>query len=146
MEYREGRTGRVFTIRFSDGDDPLEGIKRVATEKEIRVAWFFLLGGLRQAGVVTGPEKPAIPPTPMWKEFTGDAKEIVGLGSILWNDREPLIHVHTAIGRGDETVVGCIRRDARTFLVIEALIMEIEGLDARRKFDEKSGMFLASFD
>ncbi|MEW6326317.1 MAG: DUF296 domain-containing protein [Thermodesulfobacteriota bacterium] len=146
MEYKEGRTGRVFTIRFSDGDDPLEGIKKVAIEKEIRVAWFFLLGGLRQAGVVTGPEKPAIPPTPVWKEFTGDAKEIVGLGSILWNDREPLIHLHTAMGRGDETVVGCIRRDARTFLVIEALIMEIEGLDARRKFDEKSGMFSASFD
>ncbi len=146
MEYREGRIGRFFVIHFGDGDDPLEGIKKVVVEKDIRVAWFFLLGGLRGAGVVTGPEKPAIPPTPVWKEFRSDAREIVGLGSVLWNDKEPMIHLHSAMGRGDEVTVGCIRRDARAFLIIEALIMEIEGLDARRKPDEKSGMFLAAFD
>lgn len=146
MVYREGKVGRFFILHFEDGDDPLKEIKKIAVDRDIRVAWFFLLGGLRQAGAVTGPEKPIVPPTPMWKEFTDDAREIVGLGSVLWNDTEPLIHLHGAIGRGDEVTVGCIRRDTRTYLVIEALIMEIAGVEARRRLDEKSGMFMASFD
>lgn len=146
MEYRKGRIGRLFVVRFDDGEDPLEGIKKVAVEEDIKVAWFFLLGGLREAAVVTGPEKPAIPPAAMWKEFAGDAREIVGLGSVLWNDQEPMIHLHGAMGRGDEITVGCVRRNARTFLVIEALVVEVEGVNAKRRLDDRSGLFLAAFD
>lgn len=145
MEYREGRIGRLFSIVFRDGEDPLEGIKAVAMEKEVRVGWFFLIGGLREGSVVTGPEEPVIPPQPVWKEFRNDAREILATGTIVWNDHEPMLHLHAAMARGDDTNVGCLRRDARAFLIMEALVIEVDGLDLRRRLDERSGLFLASF-
>lgn len=145
MEYREGRVGRFFVVKFSDGDDPLAAIREIAVEKNIRTAWFFLLGGLRQAGMVTGPEEPVIPPVAAWEEISNDAREILGIGTVLWNSEAPVIHLHAAAGRRDKVHIGCIRRDARVFLVVECLLIEIEGIDMCRELDELSGLQLASF-
>ncbi len=38
--------------------------------------------------------------------------------------------------------VGCLRADSETFLVLEAVITEIEGVTARRELDPISGMVL----
>jgi predicted DNA-binding protein with PD1-like motif len=38
--------------------------------------------------------------------------------------------------------VGCLREVSKTFLVLEAVIIEIEGISARRKFDPSSGLSL----
>ena len=37
---------------------------------------------------------------------------------------------------------GCLREMSETFLVLEAIIMEIEGVDARREIDPAIGMAL----
>jgi len=38
--------------------------------------------------------------------------------------------------------VGCLREVSETFLVLEAVIIELEGINARRKFDPASGLTL----
>ncbi len=139
MKYQQGAYGRVFLVRFDDQDDLLGGLKKVAAGENIRVATILLLGGLRSAGVVSGPQKPEIPPTPLWFDFS-DGREVLGIGTLFWKGDEPAIHLHGAVGREGQTVTGCIRRDSSVYLVVEAVVAEIMGIDACKKFDEKSGV------
>ena len=53
MDYRTGSIGRVLMIRLDQGDDLLENLKEIVVKETIKSAWFQILGGVRQAGVVT---------------------------------------------------------------------------------------------
>jgi predicted DNA-binding protein with PD1-like motif len=141
MKYQVGKTGRVVVARFEDGEDALENITGIAKRENIRSAVFYLIGGIRQGRVVVGPEKEELPPKPVWKEIE-ESHEVLGIGTIFWQDDEPKIHFHGAFGKKDMVKVGCLRETSKTFLVLEAVIIEIEGIDARREFDQASGLTL----
>ncbi len=139
MKYAQGTFGRVFLVRFDDRDDLLAGLKEVAVKENVRVASVLLLGGVRSAGVVSGPREPVIPPDPVWSNFS-DGREVIAIGTLFRKGDEPVLHLHGAIGRHAETLVGCIRKDASVYLVIEAVITEIVGIDARKVMNEKTGL------
>lgn len=139
MNYQQGSLGRVFLIKFDDKDDLLEEIKNIAVKEKIKVGTIMLLGGIRSAGVVTGPKEAVIPPEPLWNHFN-DGREVVGFGTLLWKEDEPVLHLHGAIGRGKETLTGCIRKDSSVYLVIEAVITEIIGINAYKALNEKTGL------
>jgi len=141
MRYQVGKTGRVIVARFEDKEDILENISTVAKKEGIRNAIFFLLGGIRQGKIVVGPETDEIPPTPVWSEIN-ESHEVMGCGTIFWDEEEPKVHFHGAFGKKDMVKVGCLREISKTFLVLEAVIIEIEGINAKRKFDPKSGLTL----
>jgi predicted DNA-binding protein with PD1-like motif len=141
MKYQVGKTGRIALARFEDREDALEKITHIAKEENIRNAVFYLIGGIRQGRVVVGPEKEDMPPKPIWKEIK-ESHEVLGIGTIFWQENEPKIHFHGAFGKKDMVKVGCLRETSETFLVIEAVIMELEGIDARREFDQASGLML----
>lgn len=141
MQYRQGSYGRVFILKFEDKDDLIEEMKNLATKEKIRVATIMLLGGMRSARVVSGPKEAVIPPDPMWMDFS-DGREILGIGTLFWKDDEPVIHLHGALGRGNETLTGCVRKNSSVFLVIEAVITEILGVEARKKEDKKTGLVM----
>jgi predicted DNA-binding protein with PD1-like motif len=145
MEYSIGRVGRVIGIRLFEGEDLYECIESVAKKENIKSAAVFITGGFRQAKVVVGPkqEKPKI--VGNYKDFTGPG-EALGVGTIYCNAEGPKLHIHTAIGKGDETVVGCPRGGAKTFLVLEVTIIEIADINAGRKKDEASGVELLRFE
>ncbi len=111
----------------------------MAKNERIEAASIMLLGGMRSAGIVTGPRAAVIPPEPMWLEVS-DGREVLGIGTLFWKDDEPAIHLHGAMGREKETFTGCIRKDSSVYLVAEAVIAEIKGVAARRRLDEKSGV------
>jgi predicted DNA-binding protein with PD1-like motif len=141
MKYQIGRPGRIVVARFEDRDDVLAGIAEIAKKEEIRGAVVYLVGGMREGGIVVGPEKDEFPPTPVWKRL-GESHEVVGFGTVFWQGDEPKVHFHGAFGKKDMVKVGCLRENAETFLVLEAVVMEIEGVDARRVLDPVSGMVL----
>ena len=62
MEYRKGNIGRVFSVRFDEGDLFLEELIGLIKKENIRNGWFHIIGGLREADVVTGPREPTMPP------------------------------------------------------------------------------------
>ncbi|HYA13663.1 MAG TPA: DUF296 domain-containing protein, partial [Syntrophales bacterium] len=83
-----------------------------------------------------------IPPViPVWRELN-ESHEIVGLGTIFWQGEEPKLHFHGAYAKFDDVKAGCMIEDAKTFLVLEAIIMEIKGVNAARELDPFSGMVL----
>lgn len=141
MRYQVGQAGRVIIARFEDKEDIIAGITGIAEKERIKAAAFYLVGGLREAGIVVGPEKDELPPLPVWRQL-GEVHETVGFGTIFNQDDEPKVHFHGAFGKGDSVKVGCMRQNAETFLVLEAVIIEITGVDAVRKFDPASGMTL----
>jgi len=141
MKYQIGKTGRVVIARFEDREDVLGNLVSIAKKENIRAGVVYLIGGMREGSIVVGPEKDVIPPVPVWKEL-GESHEVVGLGTIFYQGDEPKIHLHGAFGKKDMVKVGCLRQKSETFLVLEAVIVEIEGVDAVREFDPVSGLTL----
>lgn len=144
MKYSQGKVGRVFVARVEHGDDLLDELKRLAEKEKIEVGVLFVIGALKDASVVVGPEKCALPPTPVWRQFN-DCREIVGIGTLFWENEEPVFHLHGALGKGDVTLMGCIRGESEVYLVAEVIILELLDTGAVRKFDETSGLKLLSF-
>ncbi len=141
MKYQVGRQGRIIVARFEDREDVLGNLAGLAKKEKVKAAVFYLVGGMREGSIVVGPEKDEFPPTPVWKKL-GESHEVVGFGTIFWQGDEPKVHFHGAFGKKEMVKVGCLREDSETFLVLEAVIMEIEGVTARRELDPVSGMVL----
>jgi predicted DNA-binding protein with PD1-like motif len=141
MKYQIGKTGRVCVTRFEDGEDVLKNIIEIAKKENIKSAVFYLVGGIKQGKIVVGPEKEELPPKPIWREIK-ESHELLGLGTVFWQADEPKIHFHGAFGKRDNVHIGCLRETSETFLVIEGIIIEIEGIKAQREFDKLSGLVL----
>lgn len=141
MKYQIGQTNRVVVARFEDGDKILNSLIELSKKEDIRAAIFYLIGGMRNCKIVVGPEKDQMPPIPVWRELT-DSQEVVGLGTIFWDRENPRVHFHGAFGKHDSVKVGCLREMAETFLVLEAVIIEIKGVNAVRELDPTSGLVL----
>ena len=144
MEYAVGKPGRVIAARLFEGEDLYESIEGIAAKEGIKSAAVLVTGGFRKGKVVVGPKEEEPKIVPNFKEFVGPG-EVLGVGTIYCDDNGPKLHIHTAIGKGDETVVGCPRGGAKTFLILEVTIIEIEGVKASRKLDEESGFKLLRF-
>lgn len=132
MEYGQGQAGRVFVIRFDDGEDILTGLTELADHEGIASATVSVLGALRRAELVCGPQEPIIPPARLKQSFA-DAREIVGWGTIFPADGRPAVHLHVACGRADHTFVGCLQPGSEVFLVAEAVVQELVCPAARRE-------------
>jgi len=145
MEYAVGKTGRVVAARLFEGEDLYESIEGIAKKEQINSAVVLITGGFRAADVVVGPKQEMPKIIGNFKAFAGPG-EVLGTGTIYCDDETPKLHIHTAIGKGDETIVGCPRGGATTFLVLEVTIIEIEDIEAGRKFDEKTGLKLLRFE
>lgn len=141
MDYQTGRIGRVIVARGFDGEDLYAELEALATKEGIANAAVLMVGGMRQGKVVVGPKSPMGPIEPNFTEFD-DARELAGVGTIFCDEEGPKMHVHTALGRGREALVGCPRGGASVFCVLEAVIFEIEGIDARRAMDSEIGLKL----
>ncbi|MEW6110031.1 MAG: DUF296 domain-containing protein [Nitrospirota bacterium] len=141
MKYQIGKPGRIIVARFEDRDDVIGNLVSVSKKENIKAAVCYLVGGMREGSIVVGPEKDEFPPTPVWRQL-GESHEIVGFGTIFWQEDEPRVHFHGAFGKKDMVKVGCLRENSETFLVLEAVIIEIEGVTARRELDPVSGMVL----
>ncbi len=131
MEYQCGRPGRVFYVRFDHGEDLLAKLQELCQQENIRCGWVQLFGGLLDTELVTGPQEPVMPPEPVWQRLD-DSREVLGTGSIFWDAEEPKIHLHGALGHHGQTVTGCIRKRAQIYLLIEALLIEISGIQVNR--------------
>ncbi len=142
MDYDVGKIGRVIVARGFDGEDVYAGIESIATKEGVASGMAIVVGGLRSGKVVVGPEDAdAETLTPMMREFS-DAREIAGVGTIFSDDEGPKLHLHGAIGRGEEVMAGCPRGGANVFCVLEIVIVELLGVRASRALDPQFALKL----
>ncbi|HZD60770.1 MAG TPA: DUF296 domain-containing protein [Anaerolineae bacterium] len=141
MNYQVGKVGRIIVARFDNNEDLLENIASIAKMEGIKAAVLYLVGGMQKGRIVAGPEGDELPPEPVWREIN-ESNEVLGIGTIFWEEDKPKIHLHGAFGKRDVVKVGCLRENAEVFLVLEAIIIEMEGINAIREFDPAIGLSL----
>lgn len=135
MKVQEGRIGRTFLVKFEHGEDLLEEITTLAKRRGIDTAVVMLLGALATGGLAVGPQESTLPPRPIECDFD-EGREIIAIGTIISDENgEPTLHLHGAMGRGEHCLAGCLRNDCRIYLTVEGVILEMEGIKARRLMD-----------
>jgi uncharacterized protein len=139
MQYTTGSLGKIYLLKFSDDDDFLEELKKFAKKEKLKAGLIVFLGALLRGELVTGPKRPRIPPQPNWVKFK-DAWETLGVGTIFQGRDGQHIHIHSSIGKKKKALAGCIRKGARVFLVIEAVVFELKGIHAIKDIDPKTGI------
>lgn len=141
MEYSKGAIGRVFLVKFENGDILIEKLTDLARKEKIRTATLIFLGALRKGVLATGPKKPVIPPQPNMANFK-DGWEVMGIGTIFTNKTGPQLHIHCSMGKKGKVLTGCVRGKSKVFLVVEAIIFELKGIRATKSLDSKTGINL----
>jgi predicted DNA-binding protein with PD1-like motif len=144
MEYNVGRIGRVIAARLFEGEDLYESIESLAHKENIAAATVLITGGIRKATIVVGPKKEQPKIEPDFQSFTGPG-EALGVGTLYPGPDGPSLHIHTGIGKKDSVVIGCPRGGAKIFLILEVMILEIEGINGQRVLDEEKGLHLLRF-
>ena len=139
MKYTKGKIKQVFLVKFENEDILAKELEKLVRKERIRCAVFVFLGALKQGNLVTGPKKAVIPPEPNWVAFK-DGWEVLGLGTVFSNRSGPQIHIHGAMGKKNKTLTGCVRKDSKVFIVIEAVIFELEGIRAQKDIDPQTGL------
>lgn len=141
MKYTQGEIGRIFVLKFDDGDVVLEKLGAFVKKERLKAAAMIFIGALKKGDLVTGPKKPVIPPIPNKVAFK-DAWEALGIGTIFTNAKGPQIHIHGAMGKKLKALTGCVRGKSEVFLVIEAVVFELKGVKATKSIDPKTGLNL----
>jgi len=141
MKYTQGRIGRVFVLKFDDGDVLLEKLTAFVKKERLKAATIIFIGALKKGDLVTGPKKAVLPPLPNKVAFK-DGWEVLGVGTIFPSADGPAIHIHSAMGKKLKTLTGCVRGRSKVFLVIEAVVFELEGVKAVKEFDAKTSLNL----
>ena len=78
---------------------------------------------------------------PHYEEFD-DARELVGIGTVFPKEGKPSLHFHAGMGREDTAIVGCPREHMSVYLILEVVIIELVGINARREMDPEAGLHL----
>lgn len=141
MQYSEGSLGRVFVLRMDHGEDLIESLQKFMQVKKIESCTALFMGALRDGRAVTGPKLPVIPPTPNFEAYES-AWEVFGMATVYPSIEGPKLHIHSALGRGQKSLLGCIRDKAEVYLVVEVILFELCGFDAKRAWDEDMQLYL----
>lgn len=138
MKYSEAKSGRVFVLRLEHEEILHETIENFAIEKHIKRAVVWALGGADNGShLVVGPEDgEKMPFIPMKTELSG-ANEVFGVGTIFPDSETgaPILHMHMACGRENNTRVGCVRAGVKVWHVMEIVIQELAGNTSTRAMD-----------
>ena len=144
MKFSEAKTGRVFVIRLEDGDILHEEMERFSAEKGIGAATLTAVGGVDAGScLIVGPKEGRSEKIVPMELVLDDVCEVTGSGTIF-SDEEgtPILHMHLACGRSDQTITGCVRRGVKVWHVLEIILTELTGTQAVRRPDATVGFKL----
>jgi uncharacterized protein len=141
LNYTEAKIGRTFILRLQHNETLHEVIEEFASQKKVKSALCFFLGGAQdQSKVVVGPKDgDAMPPHPMMTLLRG-VHEACGVGTIFVDEEgKPKLHMHASFGRNDNSVTGCVRLGVSVWQIGEVVILELTGSSAKRAKNKQTG-------
>ena len=144
MKVSEAQLGRIFIIRLEDGDVLHTCIEQFAKDKSILAGTCIAVGGADSGSeLVVGPEKGRAETIHPMVHVLNNVHEVSGTGTLFPDKNgEPILHMHMACGREDRTITGCVRRGVKVWHVLEVILFEMTGTDAKRLPDEVTGFDL----
>jgi len=145
MQAAQGSLGRVFVLRLEDGDRLPDCIETFAREQNLQGGLCALLGGIGKGKIVVGPEDGDAEKITAMTHPIDAVHEAAAVGTLFPNaDGDIKLHMHTALGRKECTITGCVRLGAEVWKVAEVVIIEITGTGLSRKLDPAMGLELLS--
>jgi predicted DNA-binding protein with PD1-like motif len=144
MEYSVGHTGRVILLRLDDNEDVLKSLESLASKEKIETGIFFVIGSLKEGSFVSGAETDGLPIISNWHHLKKN-HEVLGIGNIFQFEGQPKIHIHAAMARGEQCLMGCLRENSKVFLLEEIIIFELLGTEAIREKDVRTGLSVLRF-
>ena len=143
MKMVESKLGRVIFARLFENEDLLEAISNTAKKTRINAGFFILIGTLKEAKLGfyrQGKYEPIQIDEPV---------EIVScMGNIsLKKEKELVVHAHISVSDekgqvvGGHALPGCIVAATAELVLVEAVDVKLQ-----KKFDEKTKLFLWSFE
>jgi predicted DNA-binding protein with PD1-like motif len=144
MKFSTATPGRIFIIRLEDGEILHETVEAFAGKQGIRAAALIVLGGADEGSrLVVGPEKARTTPVTPMEHILAGTSEATGVGTIFpGSDGKPVLHMHIACGREASTITGCVRRGVKVWHVMEIILWELTGTEAKRVLDPNTGFEL----
>ena len=144
MKFTTASPGRIFIIRLEDGEILHKTIEAFAAKQGIRAAACIVLGGADEGSIlVVGPEKARATPVNPMEHILAGTSEATGVGTIFpGSDGGLVLHMHIACGREGSTVTGCVRRGVKVWHVMEVILWELTGTEAKRVLDPATGFEL----
>ena len=129
---------RTFAVVFAAGDDPVEGLRHVAADRQITGAQLTGIGAF--SAVVIGYFDVAAKD---YQRITiAEQVEVLSLaGNIGTRDEEPALHAHVVVGRSDGTAFGGHLLEGRVRPTLEVLLVETPR-HLRRRIDPATGLAL----
>lgn len=137
------KTGRVFVLRFDEGDaNIIKIIESFASEHKISSALITFLGALKNPGIVIGSRNVKGMNKPWWAAIKSrDGYEVLGFGTLFplieknKKTPRPSVHLHLATGKkNSSTLVGCLRDVGDVYITLECVIEEIMPEDKKLTF------------
>lgn len=144
MKYAQAKQGRVFVLRLEDGEVVHEVLEAFARDQGIMAAALLILGGAdRNSRLVVGPEDGTASPVAPMETQLSDVHEVAGTGTLFPDEQgRPMLHMHMACGRQQDTTTGCIRAGVKVWHIMEVVVFELIDVDARRVLEPHLGFQL----
>lgn len=144
MDYTEAKLGRVFVLRLSQNEIIHQTLERFASEKQLKSALCFFLGGAEdKSKVVVGPKDGYSAKIEPMVTLLKGAHEVCGVGTIFTDEGGvPKLHMHASFGRNDNAITGCVRMGVNVWLVGEVVVLELANCSARRVKNKETGFEL----
>ncbi len=144
MKYSEAAQGRIFVIRLEDGDIVHESIEAFAAEQSIQSAALIIIGGAdKKSRLVVGPEEGRAEKIVPMMHVLNNVHEVAGTGTVFPDkDGKPVLHMHMACGRNNDSVTGCVRAGVKVWHIMEVVLFELINSRAKRSYDSITGFDL----
>ena len=136
---QKGKVGIIFFSRLFEGEDLAEAIKKRVIESGIKAGFFLLIGTLKDA--VLGYYKSGQYKT---IQLEGPLEIASCIGNIAVDENgELIIHAHIVVSdEKGEAFGGHLMKDSHVGATAELVMVEAEGVNLQRTFDEKTGLKL----
>jgi predicted DNA-binding protein with PD1-like motif len=128
--YSTEKIGRIFILSLEPGDYVLESIKELIKKEKIR-------DGVVVLGVGTFDEyrfhyvtTTSFPPQNKFEHWKNKPLELAHIGGII-ADGEP--HLHVTVSDPEKAHAGHLEEGCRTLYLAEILIIELKGMNLKRK-------------
>ena len=142
MKLRELKARKVVFARLYENEDLLDAVASASKQANISAGFFTIIGTLKKAKIGFYRDG-NYEPIEMIKPL-----EIAScIGNICLKEKAPIAHAHIVVSDekgqtfGGHVLPGCLISVTGELMLVEAAGMKLE-----RKFDEKTKLYLLSFD
>jgi len=136
MKYHSTRkVGRVFALSLAPGDLVHESIKELIQKEKVKDAVVVSAIGTLDQYRIHYVTTTGFPPKNKFEHWKDKPLELASINGLI-ADGEP--HLHVVVSDSEKAYAGHLEDGCRTLYLAEIVIMELEGLNLKRKRSPKN--------